>query len=116
MEFVVGEPLDDRLQREAGGCCRHRGDDLRLDAAALDYAHPKEPSTGHQTSNVLVTESGRIKLTDFGIALLMGDKRLTASRSAIGTPTYMSPSRSPRPWSVDHRTHIYSAAYFQSNT
>ena len=58
----------------------------------------------------MITADGRVKLADFGIALLIGDKRLTASHSAIGTPTYMSPEQILRPRSVDHRTDIYSAA------
>lgn len=112
MEFVAGEPLDDRLQREAGGLPLATAVDIFGQMlAALDYAHSEGViHRDIKPSNVLVTESGRIKLTDFGIALLMGDKRLTASQSAIGTPTYMSPEQISRPRSVDHRTDIYSAA------
>jgi serine/threonine-protein kinase len=113
MEFVAGEGLDDRLKTMTG-----RGMDLQeavgvfsqvLDA--LDYAHSEGViHRDIKPSNVMITASGRVKLTDFGIALLIGDKRLTASQSAIGTPTYMSPEQILRPRSVDHRTDLYSAA------
>ncbi len=113
MEFVAGEPLDDRLRAS-------QGSGLDLEPAmeifsqvlsALDYAHSEGViHRDIKPSNVLVTEGGRIKLTDFGIALLIGDKRLTASQSSIGTPTYMSPEQIARPRSVDHRSDIYSAA------
>jgi serine/threonine protein kinase len=113
MELVVGEALDDILRARNG-----QGMDLGEAAAifnqilaALDYAHSEGViHRDIKPSNVMITPGGRIKLTDFGIALLIGDKRLTASQSAIGTPTYMSPEQILRPRSVDHRTDIYSAA------
>jgi serine/threonine-protein kinase len=113
MEFVAGEGLDDRLKALAG---------QRMDLqetvgvfsqvlAALDYAHSEGViHRDIKPSNVMITAGGRVKLTDFGIALLIGDKRLTASQSSIGTPTYMSPEQILRPRSVDHRTDLYSAA------
>ncbi|RPH57461.1 serine/threonine protein kinase [bacterium] len=113
MEFVAGEGLDDRLKALAG---------QRMDLqetvgvfsqvlSALDYAHSEGViHRDIKPSNVMITAGGRVKLTDFGIALLIGDKRLTASQSAIGTPTYMSPEQILRPRSVDHRTDLYSAA------
>lgn len=113
MEFVAGEGLDDRLKALAG---------QRMDLqetvgvfsqvlSALDYAHSEGViHRDIKPSNVMITSGGRVKLTDFGIALLIGDKRLTASQSAIGTPTYMSPEQILRPRSVDHRTDLYSAA------
>ena len=113
MELVTGEGLDDRLKAETG-----RGMDLHEAAgvfsqvlAALDYAHSEGViHRDIKPSNVMITAGGRVKLTDFGIALLIGDKRLTASQSSIGTPTYMSPEQILRPRSVDHRTDLYSAA------
>ncbi|HBL25646.1 MAG TPA: serine/threonine protein kinase, partial [Acidobacteria bacterium] len=112
MELVTGIGLDDLLRGRAG----------RLELAealgifsqmlsALDYAHSEGViHRDIKPSNVLITADGRAKLTDFGIALLVGDKRLTASQSTIGTPTYMSPEQILRPRSLDHRTDIYSAA------
>lgn len=113
MEFVAGEPLDDRLKTLEG-----RGMDTAEAVAvfgqvlsALDYAHSEGViHRDIKPSNVMITAGGRVKLMDFGIALLIGDKRLTASQSAIGTPTYMSPEQIVRPRSVDHRSDIYSAA------
>jgi eukaryotic-like serine/threonine-protein kinase len=113
MEFVAGEGLDDRLKAMAG-----QRMDLQESVgifsqvlSALDYAHSEGViHRDIKPSNVMITAGGRVKLTDFGIALLIGDKRLTASQSAIGTPTYMSPEQILRPRSVDHRTDLYSAA------
>jgi serine/threonine protein kinase len=113
MELVAGEGLDGLLHARAG-----QSMDLMQAMAifsqvlsALDYAHSEGViHRDIKPSNVMITAGGRVKLTDFGIALLIGDKRLTASQSAIGTPTYMSPEQILRPRSVDHRIDLYSAA------
>ena len=113
MELVSGVGLDDRM-RDLVGQGMDWGEALEIFGqmlAALDYAHSEGViHRDIKPSNVLITPGGRVKLTDFGIALLVGDKRLTASQSTIGTPTYMSPEQILRPRSMDHRTDIYSAA------
>jgi serine/threonine-protein kinase len=45
--------------------------------------------------NILITPEGRVKLTDFGIALRLGARQLTFSHlaNAIGTPDYMAPEQ-----------------------
>lgn len=113
MEFVAGEGLDDRLKALTGQPMDIQGalGIFSQVLSALDYAHSEGViHRDIKPSNVMITAGGRVKLTDFGIALLIGDKRLTASQSSIGTPTYMSPEQILRPRSVDHRTDLYSAA------
>jgi len=63
-------------------------------ADALDYAH------GHglihrdvKSANLVVDDSGRVVLTDFGIARAADGTRLTATGTTIGTPEYMSPEQ-----------------------
>jgi serine/threonine-protein kinase len=45
--------------------------------------------------NMLITREGRVKLTDFGIALRLSARQLTFSRpaNAVGTPDYMAPEQ-----------------------
>lgn len=114
MELAVGEGLDDRMRAQTEGQPMELAEALGIFGqmlSALDYAHSEGViHRDVKPSNVILTAGGRVKLTDFGIALLIGDKRLTASQSAIGTPIYMSPEQIVLPRSVDHRTDIYSAA------
>ena len=44
-------------------------------------------------ANVLLDGTGRARLTDFGIALLVDQTRITATGAVIGTAAYMSPEQ-----------------------
>src|SRR3954451_12516577 len=44
-------------------------------------------------SNVMLSNDGRVTLTDFGIAQAADDPRLTTTGSLVGSPGYMAPER-----------------------
>jgi hypothetical protein len=44
-------------------------------------------------ANIVLTDAGPAKLTDFGIAQSVEDPRLTASGLLVGTPAYLAPER-----------------------
>ena len=44
-------------------------------------------------SNIFLDETGRPFLGDFGIALLVGQSRLTSYRDIVGTPAYLAPEQ-----------------------
>ncbi len=58
--------------------------------------------------NVLLLDSGAVKVTDFGIARVESST-MTAHGAMIGTPSYMSPEQYMGR-SVDHRSDIFSTA------
>ncbi len=57
--------------------------------------------------NLLLDSSGRLHLTDFGLARLVDEPHLTVTGEIMGTPAYLSPEQI-RGGAVDHRTDVYS--------
>lgn len=59
-------------------------------------------------ANVVVDlATDQVKLTDFGLALIEGDPRLTLSGFVPGTPAYMSPEQ-VQGEDIDHRSDLFS--------
>jgi predicted Ser/Thr protein kinase len=60
-------------------------------------------------ANVFVTEDERVKIMDFGLALLSLGAPLTVAGKLVGTPLYMSPEQ-VRGETVDRRSDVFSVA------
>jgi serine/threonine-protein kinase len=96
MEYIEGETLATLLERQ-GRLPLDRAIDFAIQLAdALAYAH--ERGVVHRDikpPNILVTSGDRLVITDFGIALLDGARRLTWQMfgDRLGTPDYMSPEQ-----------------------
>ena len=79
-------------------------------AEALDHAH--EHGVVHRDvkpSNVILDNSGKPWVTDFGLARIETDATLTVTGDLLGTVRYMSPEQAlAKRIVVDHRTDIYS--------
>lgn len=110
MEFVEGANL--RRVLEAGRLSPQEALRLVPDLCdALEYAH--NAGVVHRDikpENILVDETGRAKIADFGLAKLVGqpDARLTATNQVMGTLRYMAPEQMEGAGGVDHRADIYS--------
>ena len=117
MEYLDGEPLDARIDRDKRIALADALPILRGIARALDAAHAKGVTHRDlKPENVFLVrdaDSGEVwpKLLDFGIAKLMGSddpqKHKTRTGIPIGTPFYMSPEQC-RGKDVDHRTDYYA--------
>ncbi len=79
-------------------------------ADGLQHAHSKGITHRDiKPSNLILDQDGRLRILDFGLALLEGQESLTLSGDFVGTPLYMSPEQARRKKvPVDHRTDVYS--------
>jgi serine/threonine protein kinase len=113
MELVEGQPLD-RLIPEGGLPVDRIVDIASALAAALAAAHEKGiVHRDLKPANVMVTNDGRVKVLDFGLAketraVGSGDTTLTTEPGVVmGTPAYMSPEQVAGNM-LDSRTDIFS--------
>jgi tRNA A-37 threonylcarbamoyl transferase component Bud32 len=93
MEFVDGLSLAQLVQRD-GPFSEARAASVALQLLSiLDAAHGLGiVHRDIKPANVMVGADGQAKLTDFGIAHMVGGTRLTGS-GVIGTPAYMAPEQ-----------------------
>jgi len=93
MELLAGRSLRDLLD---AGEALSRGRIVGIVAAvadALAFAHARGiVHRDVKPANIMVLESGVVKLADFGIAQLPGSG-LTTADSVLGSPRYMSPEQ-----------------------
>jgi serine/threonine-protein kinase len=108
MEYVEGHGLREHLNRRETFDFAQLVRLMRQLLEALEYAHDR--GVVHRDikpSNLIVTEDGRLKVADFGIARV-DTTNLTQAGMIIGTPSYMSPEQC-RGLESDARSDLWSA-------
>jgi serine/threonine protein kinase len=107
MEYVRGTNLKLMLQAEQPLTLTAALDIISQVGDALDYAHANRVvHRDVKPANILITQDGRVKITDFGIARL-DSSNLTQEGQLLGTPNYMAPEQIQGK-EVDHRADLFS--------
>ncbi|MFD6420137.1 serine/threonine-protein kinase, partial [Streptomyces sp. NPDC060194] len=94
MELIEGASLADVI-REKGTLTPRRAAEVGLAILDVLRAAHREGILHRDVkpSNVLISDDGRVVLTDFGIAQVEGDPSITSTGMLVGAPSYISPER-----------------------
>ncbi|MEK6373808.1 MAG: serine/threonine-protein kinase [Acidobacteriota bacterium] len=107
MAYYEGDTLRRRLER--GELTMDEAVEVAIQVCrGLGKAHQKGIiHRDIKPANLMFSSDGVVKIVDFGLAKLGGDRTLTREGSTVGSPPYMSPEQvAGRP--LDHRTDIWS--------
>lgn len=108
LEFVRGETLDNILQKRGALPSEEAIPVFCQVLDGIDHAH--EFGIVHRDikpANMMLTENGKLKVLDFGIARLLGSARMTRAGNIIGTLEYMAPEQ-VKGQETDARSDIYA--------
>ncbi|PCC74568.1 serine/threonine protein kinase [Nannocystis exedens] len=109
MEFLDGEDIGAMLKKRGA---LHPGDAAEvIRQAAIGLAETQRVGVVHRDvkpSNLVVTSTGIVKVTDFGLAkALQEDLSITATGVFVGTPDYLAPEQAMGK-EVDARADVYA--------
>ncbi|RIV28248.1 Stk1 family PASTA domain-containing Ser/Thr kinase [Alicyclobacillaceae bacterium I2511] len=110
MEYVDGPTLKEVIRQQGRLPVKQTLDIVRQISAALEHAH--DHNIIHRDikpHNILLTRTGQVKVTDFGIARAVSGATIThhQSHSVLGSVHYFSPEQA-RGATVDAKSDIYS--------
>jgi len=108
MQYLEGQTLTEIIRQRGSLPLEKVIPILQSLAQALDYAHSRElVHRDIKPANIIMSPSGHVTVTDFGIAKAAFETRLTVTGTMVGTPDYMSPEQ-VEGLAVDGRSDQYS--------
>lgn len=108
MEYVKGMTLKKLIQKDAPLSTEKVVHIAMQIAKAMEFAHEHEiVHRDIKPQNVIITDTGEIKVTDFGIARAGSTSTMTRTGSILGTAHYVSPEQA-QGGVVGPTTDIYS--------
>ena len=94
MEYIDGENLKTVIKREGAISPERAVQFARQVCDALEHAHEnKIVHRDVKPHNILITRTGKAKLTDFGIAMETGTATMTHTDTIVGSVHYLSPEQ-----------------------
>ena len=108
MACIDGQSVAEKI--EAGPLDVEEAIDITIKVAeGLQEAHGKGIiHCDIKSANIMVDNTGRVRITDFGLARLAGKKRITKKAVIMGTAAYLSPEQAHGDTVVGHQTDIWS--------
>ena len=108
LEYVDGQSLKEMIQKKGRFQITEAIQYFKQILRGLNYAHSLNIiHRDIKPGNILVTKRGQIKLSDFGIAKILGTWESSRRDFVMGTPCYASPELLSGA-EIDSRTDIYS--------
>ena len=108
MEYVEGETFESLIRRYGPLPVKAALEMFSQSLRGFEYAHARQIiHRDIKPGNLLLNTEGEAKITDFGIARVLGERRMTQTGKLIGTLEYMSPEQ-VQGQEQDARSDIYS--------
>jgi serine/threonine-protein kinase len=108
MEYVDGQSLSDRIKHRGAIAVPEALAFFRTVADAVAYVHSNGiVHRDIKSNNIKISNTGQVKLLDFGIARTQSGPRMTATGDVIGTLEYLSPEQI-RGGTADARSDIWA--------